>query len=64
MMVLLEAVRKIAAQSGYALLFNPCNEDATYALQQSQAGRSCPVGIFDSLDEVIVYLMAQTSSRS
>jgi len=52
-----EAIQKLAASTGYQLLQSDANTQGTYVLKQVRS--RWPDGIFQSLDEVIVYLMAQ-----
>lgn len=57
-MTVFETIKKIAANSGYDLRASKVHPSGGYILRQE--GASCPDGIFQSLDEVIVYLMAQS----
>lgn len=61
-MTAFEAIRKIAASTGYQLLQNAANAKGEYVLQQERS--RWPDGIFQSLDEVIVYLMSQSQKTS
>jgi hypothetical protein len=59
-MTVFETIKKIAASSGYHLYPSKAHPMEGYVLKQQ--GSSCPDGIFQSLDEVIVYLMAQSQN--
>jgi hypothetical protein len=61
-MTAFEAIRKIAASTGYQLLQNAASTKGEYVLRQERS--RWPDGIFQSLDEVIVYLMAQSQGAS
>jgi|GEM_PF-5548917 len=61
MMALLETVKRIATQSGYHLLSDPSKIEGAYTLKRVEV--DFPVAIFQSLDEVIVYLMAHNHSN-
>ncbi|MBD1909719.1 MULTISPECIES: hypothetical protein [unclassified Leptolyngbya] len=60
-MTVFETIKKIAANSGYQLYTSETHSLEGYVLKQKDA--SCPDGIFQSLDEVIVYLMAQSQEN-
>ncbi|MBD1909782.1 MULTISPECIES: hypothetical protein [unclassified Leptolyngbya] len=57
-MTTFETIRKIAASIGYQLLQNDASTKEEYVLRQERS--RWPDGIFQSLDEVVVYLMAQS----
>lgn len=61
-MTAFEAIRKIAASTGYQFLHNTVSNKGEYVLGQERS--RWPDGIFQSLDEVIVYLMSQSQKTS